>query len=783
MRFRFTIFDRNNIGTLIKEPVGWDASELIIEREKETHGLFFSYGNDAYQYQGVAAKILNAEYETCGAQGVKTLLIEEECNGDYEELYHGKFLFTQYQRLAGDDCGVTCPVEALGDIMTFRNRIDQKVSLDTVLGFDTTTALVPYAGLNKTITLPGKAVFAEDKAYNLSPNSVEAIEVNYNPGENLHAAMFTPPYDTKVFGEIGGFNPSGPEYIYDWPISIGGGAFVPPADWVHLNFNATSTGGPLGDLNYFPLDVLDPIINYDASLGNAFGPNPQPDFTIEVRTSATFVTNYNSGNPVATRTEGGGYYLFVIHADNSFQWLSDNIGFPPSGVINFSVINNVTIGGGITITGYTLRPGDRIYMFGIIFYNKDSRYAADSPFFMSGNEQINDDNIFRLSGLTRVPDSLSKVYLINEAISRTAEAITNDRIRLYSDYFGRTDSQPYTVVADGEGSRACITNGKFIRRLNEIRPGQPPQLNISIQDWFDGLNPIHNLGMGIEPDPNRTGFNRLRIENWRHFYQDEIVLECIGVNNLRIQSQEKEYYSKFKFGYSKWEAEEFNGIDEFLTDREYRTDLEEVNNTLTMLSSFILSGYALEVTRRKGNEKSEDWRYDNDFFMVALKRDGSDLVVEQGGILTPANIIDPETIYNFRYSPMRIAMKWLPEVLKSYRIVDAASKITFTDGTGNYYAEGEQDTTFYKIEDGVIVENQLLTLPDLDDVNVGRPRMRPERAVFDFPMNIKTFRQLQANPNGRIYYDADGVTGSGWIDKFQYEPWEGIGHFTLIPKI
>jgi hypothetical protein len=45
-----------------------------------------------------------------------------------------------------------------------------------------------------------------------------------------------------------------------------------------------------------------------------------------------------------------------------------------------------------------------------------------------------------------------KVNLINEALSRTAEAITNDCLRVYSDYFGRHDAQPYPSPDDSSGT-------------------------------------------------------------------------------------------------------------------------------------------------------------------------------------------------------------------------------------------------------------------------------------------------------------------------------------------
>jgi len=73
--------------------------------------------------------------------------------------------------------------------------------------------------------------------------------------------------------------------------------------------------------------------------------------------------------------------------------------------------------------------------------------------------------------------------LVNESLSRAAEAITGGNIRAYSDFFGRTDSQPYSSPIDGEGSLLCFTNGLLIRGytlLDGSRPPMPVSLKVYV---------------------------------------------------------------------------------------------------------------------------------------------------------------------------------------------------------------------------------------------------------------------------------------------------------------
>ncbi|HMP16364.1 MAG TPA: hypothetical protein PKD72_05035, partial [Gemmatales bacterium] len=251
---------------------------------------------------------------------------------------------------------------------------------------------------------------------------------------------------------------------------------------------------------------------------------------------------------------------------------------------------------------------------------------------------------------------------------------------------------------------------------------------------------------------------------------------------IEREVMQAEIFSTFEFGYQKWEAEQFNGLDELLTKRRYRTTIGSVQNQLSQISSMIASGYAIEITRRIGNTESKDWRYDNDNFVICLKRSGSDLLVDLGNCINAANIYDPSTLYNYRISPVRNALRWMSTVIASYRQY-LSGKLIFMEGDGNYFAEGELNDSFAKIEAGPLQESEELSVDDLDILLTGKPLLQPERITFRYPLSVQAFKQLRNNPLGLIRYEGEGIEGFGWIDSITYTPNEGLAQFKLIPKI
>src|SRR5882757_8465531 len=105
MIWRFTIIDRNNISTVIKQPVNWDADTITIKRDPSLHGVFLDIGGTSLLFYRNASRILKAEYDQYGAAGIMYLLTEFRCGNSFQALPTCKFIFSKFEQYC-DGCYV-----------------------------------------------------------------------------------------------------------------------------------------------------------------------------------------------------------------------------------------------------------------------------------------------------------------------------------------------------------------------------------------------------------------------------------------------------------------------------------------------------------------------------------------------------------------------------------------------------------------------------------------------------------------------------------------------------
>jgi hypothetical protein len=617
MIWRFTIIDRDNLSTVIEEPVGWDSNVAEMDRDENTHGIFLMNQGGNLEFYGKARKLIKKEYETYGAKGSMKLLIEQDCGNGFEEADTAKFVFARYEHHCDGNCFVKIPVESLSNVMDIRNRINQKVNLETDKAFDETTTLAPYTKLPFDLMLPSKGIFIQDNAETEDSSEEEfdggLQEVMINADEyedtNLTYEQIQFGLPDKQVSEIGGFY-APPTHLMD----------IVDQNSVGMNwFGHFPPGTTFGDALH-PTN-LSPLINYakdSANYGNISNP-----LKFDIRLSGILevkqcylgqATIYLLRLPAGLDGDLETDYEFIAEQSLYIQLDANIPGYrPPNyGDIPFLFIYN---------TDTPINTEDRFYLFMAV---KERKTQTEIDAVDAGAKALkltlDNTSHIRITNLSRTTATVSKSFAINEAISRVVEVISNDNVRGFSEYFGRTDSQPYSHDADGCGSLESITDGIRIRRQENKIAGKTNLFTQSLQDIFDGLNPIHNIGAGLEADPARPGHLRYRVEPWKWFYKDDVVMNCTGIKTLSRKVNYKNIFSTFQFGYGKWEAEEYTGLDECLTDRTYRTTLSELKNDLVKLSKYVGSPYAWEVTRRKGNIDSKDWRYDKDTFIVCLKR-------------------------------------------------------------------------------------------------------------------------------------------------------------------
>lgn len=803
MLWRFYLIDRSNVKTRIEEPSGWDSLVFRIKRHAERHGTFREVSASEFKFFGVGKDKLKAEYDQYGARGIYTLLIEGKCGNGYQEMYQGQISFDTYQFNCGDYCYVSANVDQVGPLVDFINRFDQKVDLSSSTAFDG-AALTNYAALNKTLLLPSKAILLRGNAKNASS------------------------HEYKLSDDSGWF-----------PVSSTGTL----QGGINIVFDTTEVSA----IKDFKPDVLLDFFNksnYNEYIPELIYNNPTQVlscngevFNLDFRVKGVY-KNLLAGSGTHTLT-------LVLKKGTTDFYSATTI---TAWTIHTASDNNVlTFAFDQSFTGtVNLAQGEKLWLDLFLTYFKSTSYTADVRI------QIDPETYFKSSVVSKCEDTTAKVSLLNEVVSRVTESITNNQLQVYSSYYGRVNSEPYAMVANGCGALRAITTGLDVRKA-KLSDGSDPKMFLSMKDVFEALSSIDNIGVGPEDD------DKIRLENWKYFYQDEVVFTCRDIQTLTRKAKSEDLYSTFKNGYEKWGSEDYDGLDELLTKREWRTALSNVQNDFEKVCKWIASGYAWEETRRLG-PNSKDWRFDNDTFIICLNdffkgsanftsaTNSFNIIPEQDGLIaigntivvsgttsnngtytvsnvvqiansiqvyvtgtfvnevaanaiiknttTPfytvevksitsgVNILDPDTVYNFRISPERNAMRWFDFIAKCYKNITSADKLIFTSGDGNFLATGNLiDTAGCKLESGTLTENGDISLASFADADNGTPITEPDRVVYKYALSFTEYNLIKANSNKLIKYIAPCEQGEGWIDEIAYSPKDGTATFTLIPKV
>lgn len=765
-KFTLTDYTTNPSGdsTVVDEPNGWEAITCKLTRDMQTHGIFFDFTGNSLQFYNEAANILMLAYAANGVESKVMMTVDVQCDDDsvFQQFYYGKIVFSTYKEDCSDECSVTVTVEQMEAQMIFKNRMSSPVNLGGNKDFDNNT-LPTYPALPFSLTLNAKSILQTSKRYTST-----LIEMTPQQQTITHAVA-------RGVGLSGSKNND--SYIC---FSLDEYSL----DEINSYTAVLGGGGSFSDLT--PYFILSEYGTYQIDL------NLQVEIRAGAKCDADVLGALGGG--------GGGYNNLVVDAYlrvgsgadvllGSWSVSSGSTIVAPIDYQSGNYYGSVgvfaqSVGGNLVYTGtFSGNVGDNVFIYFKI--NQDGQYHMDllSKHDIQWNQglRIYNPSYCNISALTTFPDSSTYAFAINESLSRIAEAVTDGEICVKSDYFGRTDSLPYASSQDGPGGLEVITKGLLIRGIALGRNSNAiPIFTQTFNDIFAALNSIHCIGIGFEPDPNRVGKLWLRVEPLSYFYNNTVILTCLNIMNVQRQVMSDQVYNTFKFGYNKYEAEQDTGLDEYMTEREYRNSISQVEKSLDKTCAFIGSGYALEVTRRKINTDTADWRYDNDTFIICCKRNSGNIVVEQGGISGDLNIVDPPTVYNYRISPIRNAMRWFKVWAVGFQNLSQAI-FNFTTAKGNYLAKGLNNTGINVIEAAAIAEDDTLTSASFTNVADAKPLWKPEQITFDYPLSLSDYLNLKLNPNGLVKFQTQSKPIEyGYIMEVNYKPNEGLATFTLL---
>lgn len=699
------------------QPIGFADIVLRAKRDDNWHGVFFEASTNDLTFYGAAALYLVGKKETQGFAAEVTFKAVATC-GQSNDILTGRLDFRKYRKSCGNECMVTIPVEMDGCTMTLRNRYDQKADLSNNVAFDGLTVIPSYAGLNFPIDLPAQELRAAVEGF---------VAIG---GDTISLDIFTP------FTANFSVRPTYGRPLYE---SINISELLPSV------FAASDNG--VNDSVLSPVLLLDDTIEcFDGSFNYEVRLKGSYDFTMQA-------SGGGLGLDIKLIVAKGEYpsTLTILHE----ELLYSDVGTPQNLIGNFD----------FTYSGTTaLVNGNGVYAYFDVTYN-----ALGGNITPGGEVIFDEETYVNINANKSCPPTEAVVSLIHETASRITEAITDRCLTVKSDYYGRTDSQPYAAASDGCGSLRVLSSGL------RIRNAENPVHFMSLKDLFEGLNGIDNIGMGIEG-------SQLRIEPVEYFYQNTEIMKMPFVPKMQEITDDTEGYSVIKVGYKKWETEGVNGLDEFNSNKEFRTSLKNISNTLDITSPFVAGGYPIELTRQQSFADSggADTKYDNETFIICVKRGGYNYQVEQGNIINAANFYSPSTAYNWRIRPFYNLMRWWKSIAQSYvNLVNTTSKFIFSAGTGNLQAEGELSLGDpCKLEAGVKSENDDLLRADFAVLPL--PIWKPDNIQFVYPMSVKDYNLIKANPYGYISVQCGtGEYVKAFINNLLYKPVKGEADITF----
>lgn len=737
MDYRFYLNDLE-----IEEPIGWADFELSMKRDDTYHGMQFLASTGTLRFWGIGAEYLEDQKNQFTVSAQVTFKAESTCEDTYTEIISGRLNFGKYKDQCGDLCIVEIPFEEDSCTVIFNNRFDNKVDIDSLMATDNTTVLPNYGNLGGTIQMPAKALQAAvDGSVALTG---DAFQVEYNTGDvpQFQLTYLRPEYSIERYNNIKTGQLTGGQNCQSG-----------------FNFNVsscpTAEQAPITPQLLFEDDI------------NCFDGN----FTYTSRLKGSFV--WNSGvklvevTHVIYKWDGNGDII------NDGELVQSDVLFSSGGTTgDDSFLFDSTLAGTTTIA-------DGVGFYAFLIFNLQSLVT---PGFSGTVDVTFDSNtLFRIEAIKVCPPTFVQYYMLHEALSRVVENVTNGCIRVKSEYFGRTDSQPYAFPADGCGGLRMLTSGLKLRNAPNAK------MFASAKDLISGLNAIDNIGFGITPDPTFAAHSILQIEAIDFFYKDAQVLQLDAIPVVSNEIQENLHYAKINVGYKKWEVESVNGLNEFNSNREYRTNVETISTTLDITSVLVAGNYPIEVTRQQNfaDSGAADTTYDNEIFIICLERDTiNPFKVELNKILNPLNIFDPATVKNYRISPIRNLRRWFRSIAPTYaNVFNSGSRLFFNAGTGNFIAQG-QLTVGCVFENGSLAENQSIGITNFAIQADAIPLFKNEFASFDYPLSVAEWNILKANPYGYIAYTCgtSATVQKGFIKEVKYRPAKGMANFTLRKK-
>ena len=768
MRLRITLSHATLGEKEINEPEGWPGITLKLERHPDYHSLFelfegefWFYGTNGFVDGGLDF-ILEAE-ALDGPDTTVDILSELSLDDiNFTELFNGQLLLSGMRKT--QDNRALIPVIRNDFSAKFKNRVDTPVDIQSTEDLDGNTATVfenvnlelISQIINRTNTYDGAIVPSDEVWFQIHPNGTLIDFSGASDGPNYQYTQAQVDLDQDEIDDSYDTLLDFVTLITDVPGAIEVAAESGPMT-VHIephtalvSFFANLGDARIGDYGSDPSQVMGMVatLGYFVTVNDVIQ-SPVFGFTFASASSGPIT------NPV-----GGG--IGPVSANEAFTIDVTEIDFPAFNVVPGDTVK-IIARWGLTITIDVGTDSD-------LPWNSQGGDNPDGTYLKISSYLPEISVVFASS----FKNSDAESFLIHDVAGQILDRTIGREATFYSEYFGSDRTKYRQYMADGCAWEHVLSKGLQIRKYNLI---DKPFFQ-SFKQWWDGANPIFNLGLGYEIV---DGVEVMRCEEKEHFYNDTVLVFISNVRLITRSYDEEVMLKTFRIGYKKWQSENISGIDDPQTKHTYASRLQKSGKDLVMESEFIAASLAIETTRRTTKKKSADYKFDDDTFIIAVQSvesspDANYLPETDEKFQFVTNLLNPETRYNLLLTPARNAlrwMKWIAGGLQNY----VGSFLKFTGGEGNY-----DMTSNYGVSDGCdeydgdLSEKQDLEVTD-DYIHRG------EVYEMTFKLQFEDYLTIRNNRKNAIgISQTDSQHKAFFIKSLDYRLFDGTCTLLAWPK-
>jgi len=587
--FDVTVYDY----TELVEPINFDSGKFKLERDRETHGFNYEFSVDNLGYEiGTAGyDLLKSEFALTGTDTDIKFVYGFGDVDAFTLFYMGRVDFNEYREVSD------------GEIIEFNAR---ELDFDNIL--QASYDVPQIVDTPDELLLHSKVI----------PKQIEYRVVDDTPTESGANAFFETPILNPILAQE--------VYFQDRAI-INFQQADNPYQKAYMFVNSGRQGN----------DTLNDFYTYD------FFVNTNKDFTV-----------YQDERCIGRATEAGIYNLTIkgTYAINFFNGGAFSAPYPLQLVVATTesdgetiITENIYEADDVQTVSSPLASADVFISFNrevqvdldfdqclYVYYLIDTtepRFPAlltngnaailrirSLPFFLAGDGESFSPPSITVNAETFTTTSKAKASktfdVLNSVLKSSAERTDNI---LVSDFFD----------TNGCGEKLFLTNGFNIRggQANLGVDQESLKLKVSPKSLFTMLSDIFCLGWGVEYDLLKKEV--VRVEPVEYFYQDTEILALDNVDSYTKEVDTSMYYNEVEVGFKKYskqrEIDKGNTLDDFHTKHVYQTPIQTNKNKKTILSDLIMSGYEIEILRRKqyvedGGTNRSNFQEDDSLFGI-----------------------------------------------------------------------------------------------------------------------------------------------------------------------